>query len=57
MSPEVLRAELVYGHRWWGLNEIQSYVGADFFGPRKLGKLLIPLLRDGPPATPIPIGL
>ncbi len=57
MTPEELRAELVYGHRWWGLDEIRSYAGADFFGPRRLGDLLTSLLRDGPPATPIPIGL
>ena len=57
MTPEQLRAELVYGHRWWGLDEIRSYAGADFFGPRRLGDLLGSLLRDGAPATPIPIGL
>ena len=57
MTPEQLRAELVYGHRWWGLDEIRSYAGADLFGPRRLGDLLGSLLRDGPPATPTPIGL
>jgi 8-oxo-dGTP diphosphatase len=57
MSPEQLRAELVYGHRWWGLDEIQTYAGADFFGPRKLGELLIRLLRNGAPPAPISIGL
>ena len=57
MTPEQLRAELVYGHRWWGLDEIRSYAGTDFFGPRRLGHLLGSLLRDGPPAMPIPIGL
>lgn len=57
MTPEQLRAELVYGNRWWTLDEIRSYVGADFFGPRRLGELLASLLRDGPPAAPLPIGL
>src|SRR5262245_43193604 len=57
LSPEQLRAELVYGHRWWAIDEIQTYAGADFFGPRKLGDLLPALLRDGPPPEPIQIGL
>ncbi len=57
MTPEQLRAELVYGHRWWGLDEIRSHTGTDLFGPRRIGELLTTLLRDGPPATPIPIGL
>jgi 8-oxo-dGTP diphosphatase len=57
MTPEQLRAELVYGHRWWTVEEIQSYAGADFFGPRRLGELLVPLLRGELPASPISIGL
>jgi 8-oxo-dGTP pyrophosphatase MutT (NUDIX family) len=57
MTPEELRAELVYGHRWWSIGEIETYVGDAFFAPRQLGELLPPLLRDGPPSTPIVICL
>jgi 8-oxo-dGTP diphosphatase len=57
MTPEQLRAELVYGHRWWSIDEIRTYVGGAVFAPRGLGELLLRLLRDGPPASPVPIGL
>jgi 8-oxo-dGTP diphosphatase len=57
MTPEQLRAELVYGHRWWAVEEIRSYAGADFFGPRRLGELVVPLLAGELPTSPISIGL
>jgi 8-oxo-dGTP pyrophosphatase MutT (NUDIX family) len=57
MSPEELRAESMYGHRWWSVDEIQTYVGDAVFAPRRLGELLPPLLQQGPPATPAVIGL
>ncbi|HYJ70309.1 MAG TPA: NUDIX domain-containing protein [Nocardioidaceae bacterium] len=57
MTPEELRAELVHGHRWWTIDEIQTYVGDAVFAPRRLGELVPPLLRQGPPATPMTIGL
>lgn len=57
MTPEELRAELVYDHRWWPIGDIQTYVGDAFFAPRKLGELLPPLIRQGPPAAPITLGL
>jgi 8-oxo-dGTP diphosphatase len=57
MTPEQLRAELMYGHRWWPIDEIQTYTGDAVFAPRRLGELLPPLLHDGPPKTPVTIGL
>jgi 8-oxo-dGTP pyrophosphatase MutT (NUDIX family) len=57
MTPEELRAELLYDHRWWTIDEIQTYVGDAIFAPRRLGELLPPLLRQGPPATPVTVGL
>jgi 8-oxo-dGTP diphosphatase len=56
MTPEQLRAELVYSHRWWAVEEIRSCAGADFFGPRRLGELVVPLLAGELPASPISIG-
>jgi 8-oxo-dGTP pyrophosphatase MutT (NUDIX family) len=57
MTAEQLRAEQVYDHRWWSIDEIQTYEGDAVFAPRRLGKLLPQLLRQGALATPITIGL
>jgi 8-oxo-dGTP pyrophosphatase MutT (NUDIX family) len=56
MTQDEFRAELLYGHRWSPIGEIQTYVGDAFFAPRRLGELLRPLLQQGPPATPTDIG-
>jgi 8-oxo-dGTP pyrophosphatase MutT (NUDIX family) len=57
MTPEQLRAELVHGHRWWSIDEIETYVGNGVFAPRELSDLLRRLLHEGPPASPVTIGL
>jgi 8-oxo-dGTP pyrophosphatase MutT (NUDIX family) len=57
MTREQLRAELLHGHRWWSVDELRTYAGDDLFAPHRIADLLGRLLRDGPPATPVPIGV
>jgi 8-oxo-dGTP diphosphatase len=57
MTDDELAAENISGFRWWSQAEIASYQGTDLFGPRALGATLAALLRDGPPALPVPLGL
>lgn len=57
MTQEQLHAELLHGHRWWSVDDIRSYAGSDFFAPRRLAELLGRLLRDGPPAAPVQVGV
>ena len=57
LTPEQLRAEWLEEHRWWSAAEIMAYEGDHLFGPRDLAALLSALLRDGPPAEPLAIGL
>jgi 8-oxo-dGTP diphosphatase len=57
MTDAQLAAENVTGTRWWSLAEIAAYSGPELFGPRDLAALLGALLRDGPPATPLVLGL
>ena len=42
------------GHRWWKPEEIAT--SSEIFEPHDLGKRLLALLREGPPAEPIAIG-
>jgi ADP-ribose pyrophosphatase YjhB (NUDIX family)/GNAT superfamily N-acetyltransferase len=57
MSDEELRAEGVYGHRWWTLEELLAHQGPELLAPRTLPQLLQDLLQHGPPAKPIELGL
>jgi hypothetical protein len=57
MSDEELRAEGVYGHRWWTLDELLAHQGPELLAPRALPQLLQDLLQHGPPAKPVELGL
>ena len=55
LSRAQLRAELVFGMRWWTEEELAA---ADVvFTPRRLPELLGGLLREGAPAEPIDVGV
>jgi hypothetical protein len=54
LSPEQLRAEYVFGVRWWTLEEIEE--SEEEFAPTRLAGLLRALLADGPPGEPIDVG-
>lgn len=50
--------EGILDQRWWALAEIDAaHARGVLFSPRALPTLLRALLTDGPPATPIAIGL
>lgn len=51
-----LREEGVSEIRWWTLDEVVGAEGMEF-APRRLRVLLPALLRDGPPAEPIDVGV
>lgn len=55
LSRAQLEAELVYGMRWWTQEELA--VADAVFTPRRLPQLLRGLLRDGPPAEPVDVGV
>lgn len=54
-TPEQLRAEFVTELRWWTLPELES--SDEVFAPRRLPELVVALLRDGPPAEPVDVGV
>jgi 8-oxo-dGTP diphosphatase len=43
--------DLVREFRWWRADEIVG--SSDIFAPRQVGELLVRLLRDGVPVTPL----
>ena len=52
---ERLNAEYLFELRWWTLDELEQ---ADVtFAPRRLPELVASLLRDGPPAVTIDVGV
>ena len=55
LSRAQLQAELVFGMRWWTLEELA--VSDAVFAPRRLPALLLGLLRDGPPSEPVDVGV
>ncbi|WP_405057362.1 GNAT family N-acetyltransferase [Kribbella sp. NBC_01505] len=55
MSAAELVAENVHGHRWWTLDELRAHEGR--FAPSNLPDLVADLLRSGPPAVPLTLGL
>ena len=57
LSDEQLAAENLMDLRWWSLDELESYVGAEVFAPRDMAVLLSSLLRQGPPVEPVAVGL
>jgi ADP-ribose pyrophosphatase YjhB (NUDIX family) len=50
-----LNDEGVTAIRWWTLDEIER--SEELFAPRRLAELLRSLLRDGPPAEPVDVGV
>jgi 8-oxo-dGTP pyrophosphatase MutT (NUDIX family) len=58
LTEAQLAAEHLVGLRWWSIAEIVA-ARADgiWFGPRDLDELVRSLLRDGPPPSPLLIGL
>jgi|GEM_PF-732150 len=56
-SPEQLAAEGIgEPSRWWSLEEMRRATD-DVFAPRRFPDLLAALLRDGPPAAPVDVGV
>jgi 8-oxo-dGTP diphosphatase len=53
---EALRREGVGDIRWWTLHEIDAATDV-IFAPARLGHYLERLLRDGPPAEPLDVGI
>jgi 8-oxo-dGTP pyrophosphatase MutT (NUDIX family) len=56
MTPDELRAEGLAGSRWWTSDQLRSASG-DRFAPQRLSANLDALLADGPPASPIDVGV
>jgi 8-oxo-dGTP diphosphatase len=52
---EQLNAEWVTDVRWWPIDEIAA--SDEAFAPTRLALLLRELLRDGPPAEPVDVGV
>lgn len=52
-----LAAENITRFAWWSLREIAEYDGPELFSPRDLATPLAALLENGPPATPLPLGV
>ena len=52
---EELNAEWVTDLRWWAIDEIEA--SRETFAPTRLAALLRELVRDGPPAEPIDVGV
>ena len=55
LSWDELRAEGMTDIRWWALDELEETT--ELLAPRRLPLLLRELLRDGPPAEPIDVGV
>ena len=55
LSWEQLNAEYLFELRWWTPAELDE--AEETFAPRRLPALLRELLRDGPPAEPIDVGV
>jgi ADP-ribose pyrophosphatase YjhB (NUDIX family) len=55
LTWERLRSEYMVDVRWWTLEEIRDHPGG--FAPRRLAHHLERLLREGPPDSPIDVGI
>ena len=55
LSWEQLNAEFVFELRWWTPDELEA--AEETFAPRRLPELVRALLRDGPPAEPVDVGV
>ncbi len=56
-SVEQLAAEYVTGMRWWRQEELVAAGDEVIFAPRRLPELVAALVRDGPPAEPLDVGV
>ena len=57
MSDDELAAENIDSFRWWRLQDIAAYHGAQLFSPRNLAAPLAALIADGAPDRPVPLSL
>jgi 8-oxo-dGTP pyrophosphatase MutT (NUDIX family) len=55
LDEESRRHEMLEGHRWWTLDEIDA--STETMAPRRLGTLIRELLSDGIPPQPIDVGI
>lgn len=53
---EPIEVEIVLGHRWWKLNEIEG-ARQIVFAPRLMAQLLAPLIERRIPERPIDVGI
>jgi hypothetical protein len=54
-SPHALREHGREDIRWWTTDELET--ADDEFTPRSLPELVRRLMRDGPPAAPVDVGV
>lgn len=54
-NPSATEVASFRGFRWWAWEDIVA--STDLFVPRELGRHLRALLEDGPPATPLDVGV
>ena len=52
-----LEREVIVGHRWWTVDEVQTATGTEVFYPTRLGELLAPIVAGDIPDAPIDIGI
>jgi 8-oxo-dGTP diphosphatase len=58
LTWEQLRAERVHELRWWTIAELAAAArDGVWFAPRALPDLIADLVADGPPATPLDVGV
>lgn len=55
MSWEQLRAEYLDDVRWWSLDEICD--SDELFAPEQLPALVARILQEGPPSSPVEVGV
>lgn len=54
-SEEQLRGENLHAHRWWSVDELAAYDGADVFAPRDIVRHVRSVIESGVPAAPFRI--
>lgn len=55
MSPDELRSENLFEHRWWTVDELSGYTGRDNFSPPTIDVHTRDIILNGPPSTPFHI--
>ncbi len=55
LSWEQLNGEFMFAIRWWTLDELER--AEEVFAPRRLPELVRELVVNGPPASPIDVGV